>query len=131
MLNNDWMMPVTTKSGKTVLAYPHIATFNGKHNRSKSKVFIVLIRKKRLSLSELAKASGVSYNYLSSRVSKWVEWGYLRRVSLLANNGRDMLVYYYSATARARRFVSTRIPPARFKAYLAELDALIISGGGY
>ena len=116
-----WLRPVTTWGGKVVLAHPHIATFRGKHNKSKSKAFIILLRKKKLTLSQLAKASGVSYNYLGSRLWKWVEWGYLRRSVAGCPAGRDSLVYYYSPTARARRFVSSRIPPEKFKQYVKEL----------
>ena len=63
---------------------PVITTFRGKHNEAKSKALITLLDSKQkdqggLTLKQLSIFSGVSYEYLKSRLGKWHEWKYVTR----------------------------------------------------
>lgn len=111
-----------TKNGKTVIARPHEATFKGRHNACKSKVLIVLYKirgyPKGLSLSELARDTGVKYSYLESRLGKWVQWDYIDRK---IKQGDNRPVYCYYISARGIHFVEKRIPKKRRLDYEAEI----------
>jgi hypothetical protein len=114
------------KDGKLIIARPHEATFKGKHNACKSKVLIVLYHRKYrlvdntgLSLKELADASGVKYFYLETRLSKWVEWGYvIRKIKM----GGNRPVYCYLIAKRGQQFVERRIPKNRLQDYIVEIQ---------
>lgn len=56
------------------------ATFLGKRNHSKIRVFILLLNNQGrfLSSSEISEASGISYDYCRNRLRYWVKWGYLK-----------------------------------------------------
>lgn len=122
MVIQHWERPIHTKDGKFVIARPHEATFNGRHNAVKAKVLIILYKLdgKALSIAELAEATGEAYGYIGSRASKWVEWGYLKR-GIKLYSGRP--VFGYSIARRGVRFVKYRIPLSRKQAYLAEVEA--------
>ena len=122
---NNWERLIHTKDGKLVIARPHEATFNGCHNACKSKALITLYHWKKklrattgLSLKELAESSGVTYNYLGSRVAKWVEWGYLNRKVKMGGNRP---VYCYYIAERGIQFVEYRIPRERLQDYIDEI----------
>ena len=123
MVKIPWARPIHTKDGKFVIAHPHEATFNGRHNAVKAKALIVLYQLpgKSLSLAELAEATGESYNYLGSRIGKWVEWGYLKRTIKMGGNKP---VFGYSLAVRGKRFYLYRLPLKRRLQYLAELPHL-------
>ena len=57
------------------------ATFVGKRNRSKTRIFILLFNTQGnyLSASEISEASGISYDYCRNRLPYWAKWGYIRR----------------------------------------------------
>ena len=57
-----------------------VATFQGKRNRSKVRVFILLFNNqdRYLSAVEISEASGISYDYCRNRLRYWVKWGYLK-----------------------------------------------------
>ena len=102
---------------------PVIATFKGKHNEAKSKALIMLLDSKQkdqggLTLKQLATVSGVSYEYLKSRLGKWHEWKYVRRH---ITKGRNRPVYSYLIAIRGERFVQTIIPPYVLARYIEEL----------
>ncbi len=121
MKNQQWMRPIHTKEGKLVIAHPHEATFNGRHNAVKAKTLIILyqLKDKALSLAELVEATGESYNYLGSRIGKWVEWKYLKREIKM---GANKPVFCYSLAVRGKRFVRYRLPLKRKLEYLAEIS---------
>lgn len=131
MIIKQWMRPIHTKEGKLVIARPHEATFNGRHNACKSKALIVLYHRKYklhqstgLTLKELSRASGVSYSYLKSRLGKWVSWGYLLRK---ITNGTNRPVYSYSIGKRGRHFVEDRIPKDILSQYIEDIKALRVN----
>jgi hypothetical protein len=125
----EWMpRPIHTKEGKLVIARPHEATFNGRHNACKSKALIVLYHRKYklhqatgLTLKELSQASGVSYSYLKSRLAKWVEWDYLHRKIGESNGGP---VYFYTISKRGKHFIEDRIPRDILSRYIEDIKAL-------
>lgn len=57
-------------------------TFNGIHNATRCKAWLVLYdrylgRKKGLTLRELALISGIGYHSLAVSLSRWIEWRYI------------------------------------------------------
>jgi hypothetical protein len=127
---NDIWSPrfIDTKDGRKILARPHVATFRGKHNASKSKVFIVLYSRQYqqphspgLTLPELATYSGVSYSYIKTRLAKWCLWGYLKREKCVSST-RKQTVYTYVIADRGRHFVLDRIPKAIGARFVTEIQ---------
>ena len=59
----------------------HLASFNGKHNHTKVRVFIFLFNTQNTYLSalEISNESLVSYGYCRNRLRYWAKWGYLKR----------------------------------------------------
>jgi len=117
----------TTKTGKHVETKPHFATFNEKHNVSKCKVLITLYHRKYklkvntgLGVSELHKQSGVNYDYIKSRVTKWVEWRYLERSVKDNRVGRPL--YVYRLADRGRHFIEDIVPRDWLERYIAEIQ---------
>ncbi len=97
--------------GRTFFYRKPIATFNGRHNKSKSKVMIVLNHRKHqlhnntgLSARQLYLATGVSHKYLLARLNKWVEWRYLNRYATGATKGRPL--WHYRICMRGTRFMN-------------------------
>lgn len=120
-----WRKQVHTKDGEVVVATPHEATFKGKHNACKAKTLIVLYHRKNklnhktgLSITELTDATGVSYNYLGSRLAYWHRWGYILRH---IKQGNTRPVYSYSIALRGSHFVEDRIPPDRRRDYIIDI----------
>lgn len=112
----------TTKTGKLVITARHYASFDNHHNASKSKVFIVLYHRKftlrdntGLSARQLADHTGVSYNYVRSRIIKWTAWGYVKRSTEIVDN-RPLLVY--TIADRGKHFIEDILPQDALDAYL-------------
>ena len=127
-MDKDFFMPVRCKDGKTRIAHPHIGTFRGKHNASKSKILLICYHQKfmlhsaiALSARELAETSGVSYGYLKKRLAKWVEWKYLLRKATAGPLGQP--VFVYTIAARGAHFLEVRAPREKLNQYLAEIKA--------
>ena len=125
-MDKDFFMPVRCKDGKTRIAHPHIATFRGKHNASKSKILLICYHQKFMEQStigfsarELAEISGVSYSYLKKRLSKWVEWKYLLRKATAGPHGKP--VFVYSIATRGSHFLEDRAPKEKLDQYLREI----------
>jgi predicted ArsR family transcriptional regulator len=102
------------------------ATFNGRHNKQKSKLLIVLYDrlknlKKRggLRIRELAGASGVSYDYLRARLTLLYGWGYIHR-RIIKKYNRP--IYRYTITKKGIRFVEKRIPKDKLQEYIREIQ---------
>jgi len=121
-------MRFTTRSGKSVETRPHFATFDDKHNSSKSRVLIVLYHRKLkahnntgLGVGDLHRQSGVDYDYIKSRVTKWCEWGYIERRARDNDSGRPL--YVYTLAARGRHFVEDILPKDWLKRYISEIKA--------
>ena len=116
-----------TKAGRHVETRPHFATFNDKHNASKCKVLIVLYHRKYklnddtgLGVGELHRQSGVGYDYIKSRVTKWVDWQYLKRKVQERGTGRP--VYVYSLDERGRHFIEDILPREWLQRYISEIQ---------
>jgi len=125
-VKNSWMpRPVTTRTGKTVLAHVHKASFKGVHNATKSKVFIVLYHRRfklgehtGLSLHEIVDNTGANYHYLTGRLLKWIQWGYVKRKPGQAE-GRP--VFLYTIAKRGKHFIEHRLPKDKLQQYTAEI----------
>ena len=124
--DKDFFVPVRCKDGKTRIAHPHIATFRGKHNASKSKVLLICYHRKFMEHStiglgarELAETSGVNYSYLKKRLPKWVEWKYLLRKATAGPQGKP--VFVYSIAVRGSHFLEDRAPREKLNQYLMEI----------
>lgn len=103
----------------------HIATFNGRHNSNISKTLIVLYSRKQrgitagLSAKELHLATGVSYDNLRAKLTKWYNWRYLDRRAVGVDGGRPH--YVYTIAERGIHFVEDRIPLDRYNDYITEI----------
>jgi hypothetical protein len=109
------------------LYQPHIATFNGKHNASKSKVLIYLNWRDRnnlplVSAAEIHRDTGVSLNYLRWRLTYWQKknWEYIKRKVRSQDKGPP--VYVYEIDIRGRQFVLWRIPADKRNQYIQEIN---------
>ena len=113
------------KDGVTCVTRPHFATFNDKHNASRSKVYMVLWYRKYqshkntgLTVSQLHEQTGVKYDTIKTRIALWVKWEFLKR-ELDVSNGRP--VYLYSIDNRGRHFVEDIIPKEWLKEYARQI----------
>ena len=127
-MDKDFFIPVRCKDGKTRIAHPHIGTFRGKQNASKSKILLICYHHKfmqhsaiGLSARELAERSGVNYGYLKKRLAKWVGWKYLLRKATAGPLGQP--VFVYAIAARGAHFLEVRVPREKLNQYLAEIKA--------
>ncbi len=118
----------TTKAGRRVETRPHFASFNEIHNASKSKVLILLYHRSHklraatgLGVGEISKQSGVNYDYVKARVSKWVGWGYLERTISNSSPGRP--IYLYRIAKRGEHFIEDILPEEWLKRYVSEIRA--------
>ena len=116
----------TTRTGKHIETRPHFAALDDKHNASKSKVFIVLYHRKYkahnntgLGVGDLHKQSGVNYDYIKSRVTKWCGWKYLDRRTRDTDAGRPL--YVYTLAERGRHFIEDILPREWLKRYISEI----------
>lgn len=125
----------TTKAGKHVETKPHLAIFNDRHNGSKCRVLIVLYHRKYklkdttgLGVGELHRQSGVNYDYIKSRVTKWVEWKYLERKVRDNKAGRPL--YVYTLAERGRHIIEDILPQDWLKRYITEIQAFKVNNTG-
>jgi len=90
-----------------------IAGFKGKHNESKCKVLMVLWNlqhvqgnRRGLTSLEIHQSSGVSYEYLLTRLHIWAcrKWNYLKRYPSIDDRGR--LAWRYVLGHRGFKFIS-------------------------
>ena len=98
-----------------VIRYEGVATFNGKHNRSKAKVLVFLYDRLEntgqgfgLSVNELSKLLDIPKGSLKSLCTRWHSWHYLKRRVKIDSTGE--LVYCYALAERGKWFVTVRIP---------------------
>lgn len=127
MIDYRWLKPVHTRDGRTVIARPHEATFNGKHNSAKARTLIVLYHLKHklsdtrgLTLKQLAITSGVSYSTLKSSLGDWCMWKYVKRRVI---EGTTRPMFSYVIGQRGEHFVENRIPRNRLQDYITEISA--------
>lgn len=118
----------TNKGGEDFVTRTHFATFNDKHNASRSKIYMVLwYRRYRqgktdgLTLGQLHRESGVGYNYLKTRLARWCAWGFIER-KLTTSNSKP--VYVYLIAERGRHFVEDIIPEDWLQKYAALIRAV-------
>ena len=113
----------------------HYASFRGLNNRSKAKTLITLFLLERehwisgLIAKDLARASGVSYDYLVARLSKWRKWGYLKRRAVDVGKGRPQ--FKYSLAKRGEHFILDIIPRAKLQEYREEVNRYRAEQGLY
>ena len=86
-----------------VRTFNYIPSFNGKHNSTRCKVWLVLYDrllggKRGLKLRELALLTGISYGSLSASLPRWIRWRYVGyrstqggRTHCMRKRGRDWL----------------------------------------
>jgi hypothetical protein len=127
MIGYRWLKPVHTRDGRTVIARPHEATFNGLHNSAKARTLIVLYHLKHklsdtrgLTLKQLAITSGVSYSTLKSSLGDWYMWKYVKRRVI---EGTTRPMFSYVIGQRGEHFVENRIPRNRLQDYITEISA--------
>jgi hypothetical protein len=113
------------KNGLTFQTRPHLAWFSPTHNSSRMKVYIVLYDRNHhqgdatgMSTGQLRVATGVSSNYLSSRLGKWVKWGFLKRAVGVVN-GRATFVY--SLAERGTHMVEDILPDEWLMTFINEM----------
>ncbi len=86
----------------------HIATFRGRHNIVKSRVFLVLgEHPSGISIRSIVEESDANYDSLRTMLPRWVRWRYVLRRQVI-RHGRK--VFAYRLAVRGRRFIQTRIP---------------------
>ena len=102
--------------GRLIIPRFHRASFNGKHDRVKAKVYLYLwVHKYQfhqeggLTLSEIHWETGVNYNYLRSKAGKWEEWGFVTRRAIIRTRQRP--VYSYQIGERGVHFLRDIMPP--------------------
>lgn len=105
----------------------HLATFRGIHNASKTKALMVLYDRllnqgitTGLTALELHLASGVNYNTLRSRLSRWNAWGYVKR---RGNASRGKPILMYTLGERGKHFLEDRVPAKVLKRFETEIQA--------
>lgn len=129
-------MPIfQNRAGKLIISKPHIATFNGVHNASKTKVFIVLYHLKHklglnigLNVLDLHLQSGVNYDYLRTKLGKWHEWGFLSRKPV--DSGKGRAVYTYMIAKRGEHFIEDIVPRDLLNQYVAEIKTFRANTAG-
>jgi len=106
---------------------PHLASFNGIHNASKTKALIILDHYKHklrlstgLNVRQLHSESGVNYDYLRSRLGKWFKWKYVSRRAHDDGTGRPM--FYYTIAARGEHFINHIVPNDVLARYITEIN---------
>ena|GEM_PF-1528161 len=108
---------------------PRRATFRGKHNRSKSKVFLLLYHVRHHQGDTNGRTarwiyinSGVPYSSLQARLGKWTEWGYLTRYTAKGIDGQPC--WHYKLGQKGRKFIEkvlTYYAPEMIPQYLQEI----------
>lgn len=98
----------------------YMPTFEGKHNATRCKAWLVLYDrylagKSGLKLRELAKITGLSYKSLSVSLSKWVKWSYVGYRS--RPGGRE-----YWLRKRGRRWIDRWQNIMPLDRYIGELE---------
>jgi len=106
-----------------------IATFKGKHNRSKSKVLLLLYHVKHHQGDSSGRTarwlfinSGVPYSSLQSRLGTWTKWGYLTRYTSKGFDGQPC--WHYRLGLKGRKFVENILgvyAPEMIPEYLQEM----------
>ena len=98
-----------------VMKYIHYATFNGKHNLEKSKLFLTLYYrqfeqgiKQGLDITGLVELSMTNEHYMVGKIPQWTEYKYLKRGPGVGVKGFP--AYCYKLAARGIRFCEVRIP---------------------
>ena len=86
-----------------VRTFNYVPSFNGKHNATRCKAWLLLYDrllggKRGLKLRELSLLTGISYKSLSVSLSKWIKWRYVGyrstpkgRIYRLRKRGKDWL----------------------------------------
>jgi len=119
--------PVKCKDGETRLATIHKANFKGKHNASKCKILIVLYSRRfnhhdktGLTLEQLHVVSGVSLEYLRSRITKWFSWKYIAREPVVSPlTGR--MCFSYTIAERGIHMLEDRAPRNKLEEWETEI----------
>ena len=106
-----------------------IATFKGKHNRSKSKVLLLLYHVKHHQEDTSGRTarwlyinSGVPYSSLQSRLGQWAKWGYVTRHTSKGLDGKPC--WYYRLGIKGKKFVENILnvyAPEMIPQYLQEM----------
>ena len=98
---------------------PGMANFNGKHNRSKVKVWMYLSSikntgKKGATLNEIHEKTGVPIFTLRKSMSKWWSWQRVHKIKLvkpLIDGSKDI----YSLSATGQRYLNGVVPDGFFE----------------
>lgn len=116
-----------------------IATFEGKHNETKSKCLLLLFaykkhnRTKGLSVSQIAAGTGLDYASLVTLLKRWSSFStpYVLRKPGLNKQGRAC--FTYTISKRGVRFITERLPDDKHRQFVAELNQYrngILAQGG-
>ena len=104
-----------------------IASFRGKNNYVKARVFVLLYMRKHQSINTGLTAKEISelcpkasYEYLQTRLGKWWEWAYLNRQAT-GRDGKGRALYRYSLASRGTHFVEDIMPETIIKEIAQEL----------
>lgn len=102
--------------------------FNGRHNRSRMLCYLILGHSKQAALQngmltskQISTLTGIPYNSILSRISKWWQWRFVKRVPVKLRDGRA--VYAYSLAPRGREWLDRHFSHAmgQLAAYEEEL----------
>ncbi len=97
---------------------PHFATFRGRHNLVKVRVFVLLAltvgeQHRGLSLSQITALSHENYRSLAVLLPRWVRWRYIGRCLY-----KGETIYSYYLLRRGERFIRLIVPPSLLKVEL-------------
>lgn len=119
------MRPFYSKDGRLIVPLEHEAKFVGKRNSCKGKVLIILyhFKDKYLTARQIHEYTGVSYEYLETRLSFWYNIRYINRKPLSRAKGQP--VWTYQIAERGKHFVDFRMPQDSHNTYVSEINAWI------
>jgi len=108
------MRPFNSRDGRHIEPREHIVDFTGKNNSSKSTIFIYLqyLKGNYRSVRQLHDETGVSYDYLRSKISSWWRWRFLNRRANLPAKGKPY--WSYSLAERGDDFIKYRVPLEKY-----------------
>ena len=103
------------------------ANFSGRHNRSKTKVWMYLAAvqaksRKGASNNEIHEATGVPIRTLRRHMDKWWSWGRIHKIKL-AKPLLDGSTCMYSIGASGKRYINCTVPEDVYEECKAEIQS--------
>lgn len=120
------MTTIIDRHGNAHEVLPHIATFNGKHNSCRAKIYLILYSRHQagitvgLAAPDLHRLTGVRLQYLYDKLSSWYKWRFIKRRAVDPGPGNGRPHFTYTIDERGIKFLK-RIPRERQLDYVAEM----------